>query len=96
MEAEPKTVMHTITPCAEQSTSSFDEAASAPPRITPGPTRLYGLFLWDGTGKADDPQDIPFLIRRISDYSQYQGRVASVTIPLADSANSTVTISDNR
>jgi tetratricopeptide (TPR) repeat protein len=81
MEAEPRTVVNRNVPPAVQTTTACEEATSSPPSpIVPGP-RLYGLFLWDGTGRADDPTDIPFLIRQINDYADYQGEVTIIAAP---------------
>jgi tetratricopeptide (TPR) repeat protein len=81
MEAEPRTVVNRNAPPAVQPVTACEEATSSPPSPVPTRRRLCGLFLWDGTGRADDPTDIPFLIRQINDYADYQGEVAIIAAP---------------
>jgi tetratricopeptide (TPR) repeat protein len=43
--------------------------------------RLYGLFLWDDSGKRDDLLDITFLIRGVANYANHQGTVKVIGLP---------------
>jgi hypothetical protein len=76
MEAEPKTI----------SKRKMPSAARLPQITTVLTPRLYGLVLWDGFGKANDPRDIPFFIRQISDYATYGGHVKIIRTPPATMA----------
>ncbi len=40
--------------------------------------RLHGLFLWNEGGRSDDPEDLSFLIRTVSDFNGYQGQVRTI------------------
>jgi hypothetical protein len=42
------------------------------------PGRLYGLFLWNGQGAADDIEQVSFLIRRVNEFNGYQGHVHTI------------------
>jgi hypothetical protein len=88
MEAEPKTIVEREEPLSEQVAIPCKKAQSGAP-VSPSPPRLYGLFLWDGKGNPNDPKDIPYLIRRISDYAEYQGQVTIIPmeIPQNDAGN---------
>jgi hypothetical protein len=83
MEAEPKTAINRQIASATQANVPPEESSFAPPITTLLTPRLYGLVLWDGSGKANDPKDIPFFIRQISDYATYHGQVTIIKTPPA-------------
>jgi len=48
--------------------------------------RLYGLFLWNGKGDGDNPEDPSYFIRRVDEFNGYQGQVRMID-PLAAPEN---------
>jgi tetratricopeptide (TPR) repeat protein len=49
--------------------------------------RLYGLFLWDGNVRSDDPDDPSCIIREVNEFEDYQSEVKVIS-PQAPAQNS--------
>jgi hypothetical protein len=45
--------------------------------------RLFGLFLWNGKGGGDNPEDPSYFIRQVDEFNGYQGQVKTIH-PLGD------------
>jgi len=45
--------------------------------------RLFGLFLWNGEGSGDNPEDPSYFVRLVEEFNGYQGQV-KVIDPLVD------------
>jgi tetratricopeptide (TPR) repeat protein len=41
--------------------------------------RLNGLFLWNGAGDADNPEDPAYFVRLVDEFNGYQGQVKTIT-----------------
>jgi len=47
--------------------------------------RLFGLFLWNGAGDAENPEDPAYFIRLVDEFNGYQGQVRTIN-PLESAA----------
>lgn len=52
---------------AEPHQACAEQADSAP--------QLFGLFLWNGKGSGDNPEDPSYFIRQVDEFNGYQGQV---------------------
>lgn len=41
-------------------------------------SRLYGLFLWNGEGDGDNPDDPSYFVRMVDEFNGYQGQVKTI------------------
>jgi hypothetical protein len=56
-----------------------EPSADAPSKgLGDGAARLYGLFLWDGRGGGEDPEDPSYFIRRVNEFGGYEGLVKTI------------------
>ncbi len=53
-------------------------ADSFPPSGSAGATRLYGLFLWNGEGGGENPNDPSYFIRPVNEFGGYEGLVKTI------------------
>jgi len=41
--------------------------------------RLFGLFLWNGEGNGENPDNPSYFIRRVDEFNGYQGQAKTIS-----------------
>lgn len=65
-----------INTAAFEAEPASDRLSEASPDFT---GRLYGLFLWNGEGEGENPEDPSYFIRLVDKFNGYQGQVKIIS-----------------